>query len=219
MENQKLSKNIGSLCRRIRLKKEITQDAVAKLSGVNRTYLPKIEEGETEISVEVLFHICSALEVPLWKFLRWMDVEMEKGKLTWRERKNLDPTRSRNREYAHIQSSEPKRRERVLAGHIGSLIRRKRLKELISQIALSKRSRIHRTYIGTIEEGGTDVSVEVLNRICKALDTKMWTFMKAVEIEIKLNILTIPEQAPLPIGRKSVSVSVPPFQERKDGKK
>jgi transcriptional regulator with XRE-family HTH domain len=219
VENQTLSKKIGSLYRRIRLKKGMTQDAVARLSGVNRTYLPKIEEGETEISVEVLFHICSALEVSLWKFLRWVDVEIESGKLTWRERKNLDPTRSRGRENLTIQSEEPKRRERVLASHLGSLIRRKRLKDSLSQIALSKRSGIHRTYIGTIEEGGTDVSVGVLNRICNALDIKMWAFLKAVEIEIKLNILTIPEQAPLPIGRKSVWASVPPSQGRKDERK
>lgn len=55
---------------------------------------------------------------------------------------------------------------------LGEKIRKLRLDMDISQEELGFRSKVHRTYIGAIERGEQNVSVDSLHRIARALKVK-----------------------------------------------
>lgn len=59
MENIKV--RIGKRIREIRIKKGFTQEKLALLSDLDRTYLPSIENGKRNISITVLERISNAL--------------------------------------------------------------------------------------------------------------------------------------------------------------
>jgi DNA-binding XRE family transcriptional regulator len=53
---------------------------------------------------------------------------------------------------------------------IGARLRELREKKGISQDALALKSGIHRTVIGRVERGETNISVKTLHKLCDALD-------------------------------------------------
>ncbi|MDB4161781.1 helix-turn-helix domain-containing protein [Bacteroidia bacterium] len=59
MENLKIE--IGNKIREIRLKKGLSQEKLALLSDIDRTYIPSIENGKRNISITVLKKISNAL--------------------------------------------------------------------------------------------------------------------------------------------------------------
>ena len=59
MENIKV--RIGKRIREIRIKKGFSQEKLALLSDLDRTYLPSIENGKRNISITVLERISNAL--------------------------------------------------------------------------------------------------------------------------------------------------------------
>lgn len=197
MEQALLAKQIGSLLRRIRLKNGLTMEDVALRAGVNRTYIPLIERGRVNSSVEVLFHICDVFDLPLWKFLKFVDVELSTGKLTYRDRPAAGDGEKAKSNKPPLEEFEPIR-IRVLGEQVGSFLKRKRLKERISQAELARRSGLNRSTVGMIEEGNTDVSSRNLDLICQGLGIKLWEFIRSVQVEIDLGLFVIPEQPPLP---------------------
>jgi DNA-binding XRE family transcriptional regulator len=54
---------VGGLIRRLRFRRGITQAALASITGINRTYLSRAENGQVMPSVESLMQILSALGV------------------------------------------------------------------------------------------------------------------------------------------------------------
>ena len=54
---------VGKNVRKYREKKGISQEALADLAGVHRTYVTKVEQGKTNISVVNIFRIAEALDV------------------------------------------------------------------------------------------------------------------------------------------------------------
>ena len=58
-----LSVVIGQLVRGARLKKEISQEKLALICDIDRSYLGRIERGEVNITIEKLYEIASALEI------------------------------------------------------------------------------------------------------------------------------------------------------------
>lgn len=59
--NQIFGKNV----RKYRISKGISQEKLAHLSEIDRTYLPSIEKGKRRISLEVALKIASALNISL----------------------------------------------------------------------------------------------------------------------------------------------------------
>jgi DNA-binding XRE family transcriptional regulator len=58
-----IRKEVGGLIRRLRSRREITQAALASLTGINRTYLSRAERGKVTPSIIALIQIARALEV------------------------------------------------------------------------------------------------------------------------------------------------------------
>ncbi len=65
-----------STCRR---KKRISQERLGFDAGVHRTYVSLIERGVKSPTVGVLFRLCQALDVPPAKFVRNVQIRMQKG--------------------------------------------------------------------------------------------------------------------------------------------
>lgn len=55
----------------------------------------------------------------------------------------------------------------------GEKVREERLKQNISQEKLAEKAGVHRTYIGMIERGEKNITLENINKIVKALDLKI----------------------------------------------
>jgi len=60
----------------------------------------------------------------------------------------------------------------------GSKVRDERAKLGISQEELAARASVHRTYIGMIERAEKNITLENIDKICKALDLSITDFFK-----------------------------------------
>lgn len=58
-----IRKEVGGLIRRLRSRLDITQAALATLTGINRTYLSRAERGQVMPSIIALMQIARALQV------------------------------------------------------------------------------------------------------------------------------------------------------------
>lgn len=63
--NQELALSIGSKIRETRKNKSISQEQLALLTAIDRSYLGRIERGEVNITVEKLYQISQTLNVDL----------------------------------------------------------------------------------------------------------------------------------------------------------
>lgn len=58
-----LSIVVGQLIRNARLKKEISQEKLALICDIDRSYLGRIERGEVNITIEKLYELATALDM------------------------------------------------------------------------------------------------------------------------------------------------------------
>jgi transcriptional regulator with XRE-family HTH domain len=68
-----------------------------------------------------------------------------------------------------------------LLRNLGNVIRAARLELGLNQEQLAERCQFHRTYIGSVERGERNLSIENLARIAAALNTPLWTLIQAAE--------------------------------------
>ena len=61
MENLKVK--IGQRIKKMRIKKGLSQEKLALLSDLDRTYIPSIENGKRNISITVLEKLSNALDI------------------------------------------------------------------------------------------------------------------------------------------------------------
>ena len=61
---------------------------------------------------------------------------------------------------------------------VAQRIKQLRLKTGISQEGLSHLAELDRKYIGIIEKGNTNISIQVLSQICEALDISLLEFFR-----------------------------------------
>lgn len=57
--------------------------------------------------------------------------------------------------------------------YFGNRVRELRTEKKLSQEALATKCRLHRTYIGNVERGEKNISLENIEKISEALDVKM----------------------------------------------
>ncbi|MFK9090782.1 helix-turn-helix domain-containing protein [Bacillus salipaludis] len=78
-ENIDLSSQVGIKLREIRRNKKISLEELASLSNVSKLTLGKIERGETNPTVNILWKICRGLNIPLVSLLSFEeDIEVRR---------------------------------------------------------------------------------------------------------------------------------------------
>jgi len=63
--NQELAQSIGSQVRTVRKRANISQEQLALLTSIDRSYLGRIERGEVSVTVEKLAQIAHVLNVDI----------------------------------------------------------------------------------------------------------------------------------------------------------
>jgi transcriptional regulator with XRE-family HTH domain len=71
-----LNRKIGIKIKALRIERKLSQEKLAGLSEIDRTYLQSIERGERNISLNVLMKISNALEISVSKILENIDDEL-----------------------------------------------------------------------------------------------------------------------------------------------
>ena len=65
---QRLRRDIGQRVRELRKDRGLSQEKLAELAGVHRTFVGKIERGESAITVDSIAVLCYALDTTLAEF-------------------------------------------------------------------------------------------------------------------------------------------------------
>jgi transcriptional regulator with XRE-family HTH domain len=65
-----VKKKFGSKLKKLRLDKKMSQEALAHCADLDRTYIPSIEKGERNVSIEVISKLAKALEVEISEFFK-----------------------------------------------------------------------------------------------------------------------------------------------------
>ena len=64
-----LSVVIGRLVRDSRLERKISQEKLALICNIDRSYLGRVERGEVNITLERLYELANALNIPVYELL------------------------------------------------------------------------------------------------------------------------------------------------------
>ena len=71
-----LNKRIGEKIKKLRLERNLSQEKLAGLSEIDRTYMQSIEKGERNISINILFKISKALEIKMSSIIENIENEL-----------------------------------------------------------------------------------------------------------------------------------------------
>ena len=64
----------------------------------------------------------------------------------------------------------------VILKNFGKRVRKERIKQNLSQEELAEKAGVHRTYIGMIERAEKNITLHNIEKIAKALNTKITNF-------------------------------------------
>jgi len=67
---EKILKHFGSRVREERLKQSLSQEKLAELAGLHRTYIGMIERAEKNITLINITRIAKALKVESWELIK-----------------------------------------------------------------------------------------------------------------------------------------------------
>jgi transcriptional regulator with XRE-family HTH domain len=65
---------------------------------------------------------------------------------------------------------------------LGHTVRELRASAGYSQESFAAKIKVHRTFMGTIERGKTNVSLDTLERLARGLDMAVWELMRIAEV-------------------------------------
>jgi transcriptional regulator with XRE-family HTH domain len=65
MRDSELAAIIGNNIRKARMHKKLSQDELAQKAGIDRSYMGRIERGEINVTLEKIYRISYALNMPL----------------------------------------------------------------------------------------------------------------------------------------------------------
>lgn len=77
MENIKIQKSFGKVIKKIRQEKGISQEYLAELVDLHRTYISDIERGGRNVSLVNIWRIAEGLEVSAFEIFKEMEKEFE----------------------------------------------------------------------------------------------------------------------------------------------
>ncbi len=78
MEKEKLLKNFGLRLKELRRDKGVSQETLAGLCGLDRTYISGIERGGRNPSLTCIFKVANGLNVEVEELIKGMKLEYEK---------------------------------------------------------------------------------------------------------------------------------------------
>ena len=93
MEQDLLRSSFGSIIKAARLKKGISQYALADAAGVGRRYIQSVENGYQEAKISTLFNMAKALDASPMMLVGQLEYAMNNGELPEAVRENLPPKR------------------------------------------------------------------------------------------------------------------------------
>ena len=70
----------------------------------------------------------------------------------------------------------PRREHSPIIREFGKKVRALREKQAVSQEELGRLAKLHRTYIGMIERGEKNITLENIEKIARALETPVYKF-------------------------------------------
>ncbi|WYL96886.1 MAG: helix-turn-helix transcriptional regulator [Gloeotrichia echinulata IR180] len=73
MQPSKLDQILGREIQRRRIEKNLSQEYLAELTGLHRTYISQLERGLKSPSIRVLSHITRALNVKMSEFFQGVE--------------------------------------------------------------------------------------------------------------------------------------------------
>lgn len=68
-----IKKKLGKRVKQLRQEKGLSQEALAHLSELDRTYIPSIEKGERNISLEVIQKLAGAFKMTISELLKGIE--------------------------------------------------------------------------------------------------------------------------------------------------
>lgn len=68
----------GQIIGRLRVQREMSQEALSGLAGIARSHLAMIENGRKKANVETLWHIAAALDMRMSELMRMVEDEMDR---------------------------------------------------------------------------------------------------------------------------------------------
>lgn len=68
-----IKKKLGKRVKQLRQEKELSQEALAHLAELDRTYIPSIEKGERNISLEVIQKLAGAFKITISELLKGIE--------------------------------------------------------------------------------------------------------------------------------------------------
>jgi len=74
-----LDKSFGKILRRLRRKKDLSQESFGFQADLHRTYISQLERGLKSPSLDTLNRICKALDITMSEFLLMVEGEEEKA--------------------------------------------------------------------------------------------------------------------------------------------
>lgn len=63
MNEDKVKKQFGNALRKVRQEKKLSQEALAEISSLHRTYISEVERGDRNISLINIFKLCNSLNI------------------------------------------------------------------------------------------------------------------------------------------------------------
>lgn len=73
---------IGKIIKSLRFKQELSQEDLAGLCELDRSYISMIESGKNEPSVTKIFELCVGLKIKPSSFFQLVEIELEKNRDT-----------------------------------------------------------------------------------------------------------------------------------------
>lgn len=75
MNSDELKKRYGKTLRTLRKEKGLSQEFLGEKTGLHRTYISDVENGERNLALINIYKLCNALEISLSNFFKIMEGE------------------------------------------------------------------------------------------------------------------------------------------------
>jgi transcriptional regulator with XRE-family HTH domain len=77
---------LGQAIRQVREDRSLSQERLAELAGLHRTYISSVEQGRRNVSVENIYRIANALGVSMTELVQLCEDRLDRLKENARER-------------------------------------------------------------------------------------------------------------------------------------